>query len=87
MRGPPTPHDLLGHRLVAFSYWKPKNSWTLVHANGKDKETLCLSMNDYTGLAQAAVAGAGIVDLPSLVRPDLLRDGKLVEIIPKVAPA
>jgi DNA-binding transcriptional LysR family regulator len=53
----------------------------------KDKETLTfqpyLSMNDYAGLAQAAVAGAGIADLPPLVRPDLLRDGKLVEIMPK----
>jgi len=84
---PRTPRDLLDHRLLAFSYWKPKNSWTFVHANGKTRETLTfqpyLSMNDYAGLAQAAVAGAGIGDLPPLVRPDLLRDGKLVEIMPK----
>jgi DNA-binding transcriptional LysR family regulator len=40
-------------------------------------------MNDYSGLAQAVLAGAGIGDLPPLVRPDLLRDGKLVEIMPK----
>ena len=40
-------------------------------------------MNDYAGLARAAVAGMGIGDLPPLVRPDLLRDGKLVEIMPK----
>ncbi|MBV8136788.1 MAG: LysR family transcriptional regulator [Deltaproteobacteria bacterium] len=84
---PRTPHELLDHRLLAFSYWKPKNSWTFVHSNGKDRETLTflpyLSMNDYAGLAQAAVAGAGIGDLPPLVRPDLLRNGKLVEIMPK----
>ena len=84
---PKTPHDLLGHRLLAFSYWRPRNSWTFVHANGKGRETLSfqphLSMNDYAGLAQAAVAGAGIGDLPPLVRPDLLRDGQLVEVMPK----
>jgi DNA-binding transcriptional LysR family regulator len=40
-------------------------------------------MNDYTGLACALLAGAGIGDLPPLVSPDLLRDGRLVEVLPK----
>jgi DNA-binding transcriptional LysR family regulator len=84
---PRSPQDLLHHRLLTFSYWRPRNSWTLVHVSGKERETLTfqpyLSMNDYTGLAHALLAGAGIGDLPPLVRPDLLRDGKLVEILPK----
>jgi DNA-binding transcriptional LysR family regulator len=55
-RKPPKgPQDLLDHRLLTFSHWKPENSWTFVHKNGMDKETLTfqphLSMNDYTGLA------------------------------------
>jgi DNA-binding transcriptional LysR family regulator len=41
-----------------------------------------LTMNDYSGLAAAIVAGTGIGDLPPLVRPDLLRDGHLVEVMP-----
>jgi DNA-binding transcriptional LysR family regulator len=28
---PATPRDLLGHRLLTFSYWKPESSWTFVH--------------------------------------------------------
>jgi len=84
---PKTPRDLLSHRLLAFSHWKPRNSWTFAHVNGKDKETLRfqphLSMNDYAGLAHAVLAGAGIGDLPPLVKPDLLREGRLVEIMPK----
>ncbi len=52
----------------------------------KDRETLTfqphLSMNDYTGLASALVAGTGIGELPPLVQPELLRDGRLVEIMP-----
>jgi DNA-binding transcriptional LysR family regulator len=84
---PIMPRDLLSHRLLTFSHWKPKNSWTFAHINGKDRETLrfqpYLSMNDYSGLAHALLAGVGIGDLPPLVRPDLLRDGKLVEIMPK----
>ncbi len=45
---------------------------TFVHKNGKDKETVTFqahfSMNDFTGLAPALVAGAGIGDLPPVVQ-------------------
>jgi DNA-binding transcriptional LysR family regulator len=37
---PETPTDLLGHRLIAFSYWRPESRWTFVHSNGKHEETL-----------------------------------------------
>jgi DNA-binding transcriptional LysR family regulator len=84
---PKTPQDLLGHRLLAFSFWKPVNSWSFAHTNGKNKETLAFqpyfSMNDYAGLAAALLAGTGIGDLPPLVQPELLRDGRLVEVMPK----
>ncbi|MCU1292685.1 MAG: LysR family transcriptional regulator [Bryobacterales bacterium] len=39
-RLPRTPQDLLEHRLLAFSRWKPENRWNFAHVNGKDKETL-----------------------------------------------
>jgi DNA-binding transcriptional LysR family regulator len=86
-RKPPrTPRDLLSHRLLSFSHSSPRSSWSFVHVNGKDKETLAfqphLSMNDCTGLAHALLAGSGIGDLPPLVTPDLLREGRLVEIMP-----
>jgi DNA-binding transcriptional LysR family regulator len=51
-----------------------------------DKETLTFqphfSMNDYTGLAPALAAGAGIGELPPVVQPGLIREGRLVEVIP-----
>jgi DNA-binding transcriptional LysR family regulator len=81
---PQKPHDLLQHRLLAFSFWKPVNVWTFV--NGTKEETLTfhahLCMNDYTGLAATLLAGTGIGDLPPLVQPELLREGKLVEVMP-----
>jgi DNA-binding transcriptional LysR family regulator len=81
---PQKPRDLLQHRLLAFSFWKPVNTWDFV--NGTKKETLTfhphLSMNDYAGLSAALLAGTGIGDLPPLVQPELLRDGRLVEIMP-----
>jgi DNA-binding transcriptional LysR family regulator len=81
------PQDLLGHRLLAFAYFKAESSWTFHHVNGKDRETLSflphLSMNDFTGLASALVAGGGIGDLPPVVQPELVRGGRLVEVMPE----
>ena len=82
---PERPQDLVGHRVLTFSYWKPENSWTFVHKSGNDKETVtfqpCFSMNDYAGLAPALVAGTGIGDLPPVVQPALVREGRLIEVM------
>ena len=83
---PEAPQQLLEHRLIAFSFWTPVNVWTFDHISGKKNETLTfrphLSMNDYAGLAIALLAGTGIGDLPPLVQPELLRDGRLIEVMP-----
>jgi DNA-binding transcriptional LysR family regulator len=83
---PNTPQALVGQRLLAFSRRKPEISWDFTHRNGKDRERLTfqpyLSMNDYTGLAAALLAGVGIGDLPPIVQPELLRDGRLIEVMP-----
>jgi LysR substrate binding domain-containing protein len=42
-----------------------------------------LSMNEYAGLAAALLAGTGIGDLPPIVQPVLLREGRLVEVMPE----
>jgi DNA-binding transcriptional LysR family regulator len=85
---PQTPQDLLGHRLFSFSRGgKPETSWRFAHVNGRDKETInfqpSVSMNDYAGLASALLTGVGIGDLPPIVQPQLLRDGQLIEVMPK----
>ena len=84
-KAPRKPRDLLDHRLLAFSHWKPENSWTFIHANGKGRETLSfqphVSMNDYAGLAAALLAGGGIGDLPPVVHPKLIEEGRLVEVM------
>lgn len=86
-KAPKTPKDLLGHRLLAFSFWRPDSNWHLTHASTNEKETLTfqpyLSINEYSGLAFALLAGAGIGELPPIVQPDLLRDGRLVEVMPE----
>jgi len=83
---PKEPRDLLDHRLLAFSYWTPESIWTFVHKDGKQTETLTfqpfLSMNDFAGLTPALLAGGGIGDLPPIVQPHLVREGRLVEVMP-----
>lgn len=84
---PKTPKDLHGHQLLAFSFWRPESSWKFAHVNGNDEETLTflpyLSINEYSGLATALLAGTGIGELPPIVQPELLRDGRLVEVMPQ----
>jgi len=83
---PEKPQDLLAHRLIAFSYWRPESRWTFLHVNGKEEESLTfqphLSMNDFSGLTPTLLAGGGIGDLPPVVQPELIRDGRLVEVMP-----
>jgi DNA-binding transcriptional LysR family regulator len=84
---PKVPQDLLRHRLLAFSFWEPDYSWSFIHADGHDRETLAfqpiMAMNDYAALIVALLAGAGIGELPPIVQPDLIRKGLLVEVMPQ----
>lgn len=80
---PKKPGDLLEHPLLAFSHEHPRNTWTF--AKGAIEETITfqpqIAMNDYLGLAKVLVEGAGIGDLPPIVRPEWLKEGKLVEVM------
>src|SRR6516164_5154319 len=38
--------------------------------------------NDFAGLTPALLAGRGIGELPPVVQPELLRTGRLVEVMP-----
>jgi DNA-binding transcriptional LysR family regulator len=83
---PVLPRDLYDHRLLAFSLGKPDHRWTFIRTGHADRETVTfqphLTMNDYIGLATALAAGSGIGDLPPVVQPELLQNGRLVEVMP-----
>jgi DNA-binding transcriptional LysR family regulator len=85
---PQIPQDLLCHRLFSFlRRGRPENTWRFSHVNGKDEATIAFQpfvcMNDYAGLASALLRGVGIGDLPPIVQPRLLREGQLIEVMPK----
>jgi DNA-binding transcriptional LysR family regulator len=85
-RPPEAPNDLLHHPLLAFWRREPEASWSLVHKDGRAKETITfrpyLAMNDFAGLTPAMLAGRGIGELPPVVQPELIRTGRLVEVMP-----
>ena len=84
---PKRPSELVGHRLLAFSYWKRDTTWAFVDAKTQEKEAIdfdpYLTMNDYAGLATALLEGIGIGELPPIVQPQLIRSGRLVEVMPR----
>jgi DNA-binding transcriptional LysR family regulator len=83
---PKRPEDLANHRLLAFSFWAPENTWEFTRAERKEKQSITfrpyLSINEYAGLVVALLAGVGIGELPPIVQPELLRGGKLEEVLP-----
>src|SRR5215469_12196619 len=83
---PKKPADLRQHRLLAFSFWTAHSTWRFTHAKTNRSDSITfqphLSVNEYSGLASALLAGIGIGELPPIVQPDLLRDGRLVEVMP-----
>ena len=40
-------------------------------------------MNNFSGLTPALLIGSGIGDLPPVVWPELMRNGRLVEVMPE----
>lgn len=83
---PRHPRDLAGHRLLAFSHFRPEYRWTFRHVNGRDQESVTfqpyLGINDFAGVTAGLLAGGGIGDLSPVVQPELMREGKLVEVMP-----
>jgi DNA-binding transcriptional LysR family regulator len=86
-RSPESPRELSDHSLVTFSRAPRENVWGFVNSDDGTEETLSflphLSMNDFSSLTPALLAGAGIGDLPPLVQPQLLMNGDLVEVMPR----
>ncbi len=84
---PQKPSDLTSHPIITFTYWKPETSFTFVHVKSKARETITLTphlaMNDFSGLTPVLLAGEGIGELPPVVQPELVRDGRLVEVMPE----
>jgi len=79
------PSDLSGLPSLDFGPPGGEHRWRLAHADGSVTEvrhTPRLVTDDMAVLREAAIAGAGIVRLPTLVAWSDLKSGRLVTVLP-----
>lgn len=86
---PPSPADLSGLPSLHWGAAQREYQWELFGADGSSamiRHTPRMVTDDLLALRHAAVAGIGIVHLPSVVVRDEIAAGRLVELVPGWAP-
>jgi len=87
---PRTPDDLARHNCLTHAY-AGKSLWQFepAEAGGPPQAVAVagnISANEATTLLQAAAEGAGVAMLPTYLAAPLLRDGRLLALLPGVEP-
>ncbi len=85
---PEKPEDLSQHNCFGYLYRGSGTDWTLNGAKGPISIPLHgnLRANNGEVLRHVALAGTGIVALPSFIVGDDLRTGRLTELLPEAVP-
>ncbi|MFP6699819.1 MAG: LysR family transcriptional regulator [Alphaproteobacteria bacterium] len=85
---PENPEDLRQHNCFGYLYRDSGTDWALTGAKGPVTIPLRgnLRANNGEVLRDVALAGAGIVALPSFIVGEALRAGQLVELLPECVP-
>lgn len=76
--------DLNDHRLLHYSRLSTGNFWRLRTASGEERQIRVggrLTVDNGEALMKAAEAGLGIAQVPSFMLGDLVRSGRLVELL------
>ncbi len=82
---PSSPSDLMGHRLIAFGFWREQRKCWILSRNKKQKTVTFepnLSFNDYAAIHRSVVLGQGIAEIPSILCNEALRDKSMIELLP-----
>ena len=85
---PAHPRDLANHRCLHYGYLASGLRWRLSGPDGEHTLEVPLSLcaNNGEALLRAAIAGRGIVLLPTFICGADLRAGRLVRVLPDYAP-
>ena len=85
---PQKPNDLTGHACLHYSLLSTREEWSFSeeHANKEIEITGPLSTNNGEVLREAAIQGMGVTLLPTFIVEDVLKDGRLTEILRQYCP-
>lgn len=85
---PQKPDDLTGHACLHYSLLSTREEWSFSeeHANKEIEITGPLSTNNGEVLREAAIQGMGVTLLPTFIVEDVLKDGRLTEILRQYCP-
>jgi len=85
---PALPADLTGHDCLGYSYVNGGTVWSFETPTGPHRHRFAprLLSNNGSALAQAAIAGLGIVQMPEFIIGDAVTDGRLEEILEAFRP-
>ncbi len=82
---PQHPDALINHRFIEYSYIERLREWRYRDpADGKEKMapiTVMMRANNAQMMRAAAVAGVGIINVPSFIIADDIREGRLVRVL------
>jgi DNA-binding transcriptional LysR family regulator len=81
---PETPEDLASHQCLIYSYLATSNVWRFTARDGREIPVAVsgsMRINNGIVLAEAALAGRGVLVTPSFYVAPMLRDGRLKRIL------
>ena len=86
---PKTPEDLAKHHCLEYTYFESRGEWRLLNPKG-DEIVVPVSgrylANNADVLRTTAIAGGGVILLPTFIVGDDLRAGRLVRLLPDYPP-
>lgn len=85
---PDTPADLAGHACLGYVYLEGGGVWTFGGEGGPTRRRFKprIMANNGDMLAEAAVAGLGILHMPRFILDERLKRGDLIEILEQFQP-
>ena len=86
---PKTPDDLAKHHCLEYTYFESRGEWRLLDPNGKEIVVPVSGRylaNNADVLRTTAIAGGGVIMLPTFICGDDLRAGRLLRLLPDYPP-
>jgi DNA-binding transcriptional LysR family regulator len=86
---PRTPEDLARHNCLEYTYFESRGEWRLLNSNGEEIIVPISGRylaNNADVLRSTALAGGGIILMPTFIVGEDLRRGRLVRLLPDFPP-